>query len=642
MHENPGSPFELSIDLKPRTGGAVTVEIREGAPFKVLASLSAQSGSLSTTTLAVIDPGEASSEDIEVIPSGDLPVTVRLDAAEYRNYVNYFGLSAQLGAPITVSVPTSTSTSTSIPVITPTPEVAIGELPTDDPPVNFRVTGYSHDWVGIAWEVPDNRGITNYALQRADYGGEEFISSVYRRHEGTTNGGAGHALSDSGDVEPDTRYRYTLQLKNALGTIIIENAVEARTSPLSGTDLSSDATLSDLTLSGVSLDRPFNPRIDRYDGSVPERVAQTTVTPTVSHVGATYEIKVGGTPYDDGVVPLNEGKNVIKVYVAAEDDVVTRIYTIVVTRGGALSSDASLRGLSMIGVDFGTFDPEITSYSGDVANGVLETTVVPTLNDPAASYVIKLGGVEDTDGVVPLVVGANAVTVEVTAEDGKTTRTYAVTVTRAAALHSEATLRSLSLSDVDFGNFSARALSYSATVSNGITQTTVSATPSHSGASHVVKLNGTTHADGVVPLSVGDNVITVEVTAKDRNITQTYTVTVTRQEVVETGELPGDDPPVNFRLSSAEDSVSINWSIPRDRDITNWELRLYSWNGSALAKTRTTTGNWSGGTGGGTTLLRLESDTLHKVVLQLKTASGTVVIEKSGEIRTLASDDSGS
>ena len=47
-----------------------------------------------------------------------------------------------------------------------------------------------------------------------------------------------------------------------------------------------------------------------------------------------------------------------------------------------------------------------------------------------ASYVIKLGGEEDPDGTVALAAGSNVITVEVTAEDDSTTKTYTVTVTR--------------------------------------------------------------------------------------------------------------------------------------------------------------------------------------------------------------------
>ena len=49
------------------------------------------------------------------------------------------------------------------------------ELATDDPPVNFRVTGFSDTSAGVAWAVPRNRGITNYVLERYDHNGTEFV-----------------------------------------------------------------------------------------------------------------------------------------------------------------------------------------------------------------------------------------------------------------------------------------------------------------------------------------------------------------------------------------------------------------------------------------------------------------------------------
>ena len=56
-------------------------------------------------------------------------------------------------------------------------------------------------------------------------------------------------------------------------------------------------------------------------------------------------------------------------------------------------------------------------------------------------------------------------------------------------------------------------------------------TVNDSGASHVIKLNGAVDSDGVIPLSVGSNVITIEVTAEENNNTRTYNVTVTRAEL---------------------------------------------------------------------------------------------------------------
>ena len=77
-----------------------------------------------------------------------------------------------------------------------------------------------------------------------------------------------------------------------------------------------------------------------------------------------------------------------------------------------------------------------------------------------------------------------------------------------------------------------------------MTQTTVSATANHTGASYVIALGGVSDADGVIPLSVGRNVITITVTSEDGSTSRIYTVTVTRQEAI--GELPTDNPPVNF------------------------------------------------------------------------------------------------
>ena len=49
---------------------------------------------------------------------------------------------------------------------------------------------------------------------------------------------------------------------------------------------------------------------------------------------------------------------------------------------------------------------------------------------PEASYVIKLNGEVKDDGFIPLSVGSSVITVVVTAEDGVTSQTYTVTVTR--------------------------------------------------------------------------------------------------------------------------------------------------------------------------------------------------------------------
>ena len=292
---------------------------------------------------------------------------------------------------------------------------------------------------------------------------------------------------------------------------------------------STDATLSGLTLSGIDFGT-FASGTASYSAQVVNSVSQTTVTPTVKHSGASYVIKLGGVKDADGVVSLSVGSNVITVEVTAEDDETTQAYTVSVTRAAPPSTDATLSALTLSGIDFGTFDSSSTRYSAQVANSVSQTTVTPTLNDSGASYVIKLGGVTDADGVVSLSVGSNVITVEVTAEDDETTRTYTVTATRAEPPSTDAMLSALTLSGIDFGTFDSTTTTYSAQVANSVSQTTVTPKVNDPGASYVIKLGGVTDADGEISLAVGSNAITVEVTAEDDETTQTYTVTVSRAE----------------------------------------------------------------------------------------------------------------
>ena len=216
------------------------------------------------------------------------------------------------------------------------------------------------------------------------------------------------------------------------------------------------------------------------------------------------------------------------------------------------SSNATLSALTLDGMNFGAFSPGTTSYSGQVAHNVSETTVSPTVSNSGASYVINLDGVADSDGIIPLSVGTNTITVQVTAEDGITTITYTVTVTRASgstsgsppsipvqpSTSSNATLSALTLDGVNFGAFSPGTTSYSGQVAHNVSETTVSPTVSNSGASYVINLDGVRDSDGVIPLSVGTNTITVQVTAEDGITTITYTVTVTRASGSTSGSPP--------------------------------------------------------------------------------------------------------
>ena len=118
-----------------------------------------------------------------------------------------------------------------------------------------------------------------------------------------------------------------------------------------------------------------------------------------------------------------------------------------VVGGTTLSTDATLSDLeledasddSAITLTPSTFVATTTSYTADVANGVDEITIKPTVNESNATFkILDASDTEltDADAVqddfqVALSVGENTIKVEVTAEDTTTMETYTVVVTQA-------------------------------------------------------------------------------------------------------------------------------------------------------------------------------------------------------------------
>jgi len=100
------------------------------------------------------------------------------------------------------------------------------------------------------------------------------------------------------------------------------------------TTLSSDASLSGLTLSAGSLSPAFAAATTSYTVSLANTVTALTLTPVAADAGAT--IRVGGTVVASGsaaaAVTLAVGTTVITVAVTAADGVTTRSYTLSATR----------------------------------------------------------------------------------------------------------------------------------------------------------------------------------------------------------------------------------------------------------------------------------------------------------------------
>ncbi len=450
----------------------------------------------------------------------------------------------------------------------PVPAADTGELDTDDPELNFRVSHTGYHYVNMTWSVPDNRGIAKHVLQRFYHDGTEYVQSgesIPSARE--TTGGRRHTAS-SVYAQPSTHYKFVLTLKDTSDTAVIVSSVTT-TTPAAP---SRDTSLSSLMLNGIDLGT-FDPATTSYDVDVANDVTQTTVTPSLNDSNASYVIKRNGRTDLDGTFPLGVGQNTITVVVTAEDGYTTEIYAITVTRarpaGTTESDDATLINLVLLGFDFGIFSPNDASYVTPVRHGLTQTTVIPTTNDPEASYVIKLDDVTDTDGVISLAVGSNVITVVVTARDGQTTKSYSVDVDRAGLTPStDATLSTLTLSGVDFGTFAPTVTTYSARVANSLTQTMIAPTVNHLRAGYDVYVNGDNYLFSTIPLGVGANTIEVRVRAEDYETFKTYTVTVTRADA----SLSTDATLDSLTLSNIDfgtfDPANTSYTVEVENDVT--------------------------------------------------------------------------
>ena len=346
--------------------------------------------------------------------------------------------------------------------------------------------------------------------------------------------------------------------------------------PVAPALVSSDTTLSGLSLrlhmalSDTVLYDPFSSQQTQFSSGQTQYIAYVepddasitvTATPNPSAKGAV--VWVGETIAANGVVALNEGTNgmpgvtTIKIVVTAQD-YSKQTYTVEVHRR-AKSTDATLGGLVLSAVPFiesgvpFNFDPSTFSYTPDaVANSVAQTTVTATPNsEHAKSVVINGTDVTNDNGALVVALDAqevddpvvNTITVVVTAEDGTTTKTYTVTVTRERLKSNIATLDMLELEDVELDRtFASDHSPYTSTVGNGVDSTVIRfkrTNPFATVAIQAVDQNGTTTvvpAEDIVPsgtplqLAEGVNTVTVTVTSEDMTDTMDYVLTITRAE----------------------------------------------------------------------------------------------------------------
>ncbi|OYU54621.1 MAG: hypothetical protein CFE25_15125 [Chitinophagaceae bacterium BSSC1] len=316
---------------------------------------------------------------------------------------------------------------------------------------------------------------------------------------------------------------------------------------------SSTADLTSMLLSAGTLSPAFASGTTSYTASVANNISSITVTPTRTQANASIEVRVNAGVYASvtsgtasGLLSLNVGANTIDVRVTAQDGTTQKTYSTTVTRAASNNADLSSMILSN-GILTPVFASGTTVYTASVANNISSITVTPTRSESNASIEVRVnagvyGSVTSgtASGLLSLNVGANTIDVRVTAQDGTTQKVYSTTVTRAAALSTNADLSNMVMSAGTLSPvFASGTTSYTASVANNISSITVTPTRSESNASIEVRVNAGVYASvtsgtasGLLSLNVGTNTIDVRVTAQDGTTQKTYSTTVTRAALI--------------------------------------------------------------------------------------------------------------
>ncbi|WP_428098640.1 fibronectin type III domain-containing protein [Candidatus Rariloculus sp.] len=356
--------------------------------------------------------------------------------------------------------------------------------------------------------------------------------------------------------------------------------------------LSTDATLSALTVNDGTTDHTIDLSTAPYTQDVGNAVTTVTLTAEPTHSGASVSavtlggIAIADTDFTDGItVPsLLEGANVIVVTVTAEDGS-TESHTVTVTREATTSANAvwsttmtvgepssgvrGYRGEGSVDVDEFTVSGEVYIVSYVMVRSYkVELNIRPAVaGDPylpnADDYILEWAGEQlpladatytssgrvrwDAAWLAANASSLDADTYETTMPIGGRVPVCLRTALQVCPkgttpLSTDATLSALTVNDGTSDltlapAFVSDTLAYTTDVASSVSEVTLTATPTYTGAEvSAVTLGGSAIADAdftdgitVPSLLVGENVIVVTVTAEDTTTTQTYTVTVTRE-----------------------------------------------------------------------------------------------------------------
>ena len=433
----------------------------------------------------------------------------------------------------------------------------------DDPPTaptGLTAARVAHDSVILSWTAPSSGStVTSYRILR---GTDANSLSAIADDTGST----GTEYTDS-TVAVETTYYYAVLALSQDGDGQQSDTVRATTPAAPSVPSAPTGLVATPSHDRVSLswDDPQNGSITGYqiwrgaDATSLASIRADTGSAATTYVDDTVKAQ---TAYHYAVSAINS---------TGTGDQSTTVSTTKATLNRAeVSTDASLKSLSIAGVTLSpTFDTAVTSYTADVGADVASATVSAAASHAGATVVITPAEADaNTAGhQASLSAGVNVITITVTAEDGTTVNAYTVSIFRPS---NDATLRILYIGAGTLSPaFGADVVEYIVSVDHDITVFTVDGIANHPEArASVVPADADADTGGhQTELSVGDNVITITVTAEDGTTAIAYKVTAVRS--------PAGGRVAGIRLAALGGDLIIGWdspTLPGDEAPTDYQV----------------------------------------------------------------------
>jgi gliding motility-associated-like protein len=240
---------------------------------------------------------------------------------------------------------------------------------------------------------------------------------------------------------------------------------------------------------------------------------------------------ISGSP--SGNIALNPaGTTTINLLVTAQDGTTKKSYAIVVPKSG--SNNANLSSLSLStgsGLITSTGKANV-NYTTTVAQGTGSLAVKPTTADPNATVTVNGDAVKSGSysGIIDLSPkSVTIINIVVTAQDGSTIKSYAITVPKSASNNANLSSLSLSTGSALVAATGPSNVNYISTVAHGTASLTVTPTVADPNATVIVNgisvksgsSSGTINLD---PKSV--TIINLMVTAQDGSTKKSYTIVI--------------------------------------------------------------------------------------------------------------------